>query len=181
MLVWYGHAAEIQFVNVTEASGIRFKHAGGIDLRVVPALVGSGAAWRDYDNNGTLDLYIVNSTAVRPEPGATLPKNVLYRNNGDGTFTDVTDIAGVGDTGWGMGCAFVDYDNDGDPDLYVTNYKANVFYLNRGDGTFKRFTSGQEVSDIQDSGRVLRGAITMPMVSLTFTWATILNIAMNLT
>ena len=61
---------------------------------------------------------------------------------GDGTFTDVTDSAGVGDTGWGMGCAFADYDNDGDADLYVTNYKANVFYLNKGDATFKKFISG---------------------------------------
>ena len=135
-------AAEIEFVDVTEEAGIHFKHAGGIDLRVVPALVGSGAAWCDYDGDGTLDLYIVNSTAVRPEPETILPKNVLYRNNEDGTFTDVTDVAGVGDTGWGMGCAFADYDNDGDADLYVTNYKANVFYLNKGDGTFKRFASG---------------------------------------
>ncbi len=136
-----GHTAEIKFVDVTETAGINFKHAGGIEHRVVPALVGSGAAWRDYDNNGTLDLYIVNSTSVRPEPDTILPKNALYLNNGDGTFTDVTDNAGVGDTGWGMGCAFADYDNDGDPDLYVTNYKANIFYLNKGDGTFKKFTS----------------------------------------
>ena len=142
VLVWDGNTTEIQFIDVTETAGIHFQHAGGIDHRVVPALVGSGAAWRDYDNNGTLDLYIVNSTSVRPEPDTILPKNVLYRNNGDGTFTDVTDIAGVGDTGWGMGCAFADYDNDGDADLYVTNYKANVFYLNKGDATFKKFTSG---------------------------------------
>ena len=141
-LVCNGNTAEIQFIDVTEASGIHFQHAGGIDHRVVPALVGSGAAWRDYDNNGTLDLYIVNSTAVRPEPNTILPTNILYRNNGDGSFTDVTDIAGVGDTGWGMGCAFADYDNDGDADLYVTNYKENVFYLNKGDTTFKKFTSG---------------------------------------
>lgn len=139
---WSGNTAEIQFIDVTETAGIHFQHAGGIDHRVVPALVGSGAAWRDYDNNGTLDLYIVNSTAVRPEPDTILPKNVLYSNNGDGTFADVTEIAGVGDTGWGMGCAFADYDNDGDADLYVTNYKANVFYLNKGDATFKKFTSG---------------------------------------
>ena len=142
LLVCNGYTAEIQFVDVTEESGIHFKHVGGIDHRVVPALVGSGAAWADYDNNGTLDLYIVNSALVRPEPNTILPKNRLYRNNGDGTFTDVTDIANVGDTGWGMGCTFADYDNDGDADLYVTNYKANVFYLNMGDGTFKRYTSG---------------------------------------
>lgn len=136
------HASDIQFVDVTEQAGIRFKHAGGIDLRVVPALVGSGVAWRDYDNDDDLDLYLVNSTAVRPEPGTILPQNALYRNNGDGTFTDVTETAGVGDTGWGMGCAFGDYDNDGDADLYVTNYKANVFYRNDGEGRFKKFSAG---------------------------------------
>ena len=135
-------AATIKFVDVTEHAGIHFTHAGGIDLRVVPALVGSGAAWRDYDNDGWLDLYIVNSALVRAAPDAILPKNALYRNNGDGTFTDITAVAGVGDTGWGMGCAFADYDNDGDADLYVTNYKANLFYRNNGDGTFNRFSSG---------------------------------------
>lgn len=142
MSAFHARAGHIQFVDVTEAAGIHFEHAGGIDLRVVPALVGSGAAWRDYNNDGALDLYIVNSAALRPEPGTILPKNALYRNNGDATFTDVTDTAGVGDTGWGMGCAFADYDNDGDADLYVTNYKANVFYRNNGGGIFKRFSSG---------------------------------------
>ena len=124
--IFSGYASDIQFVDVTEQAGIHFEHAGGIDLRVVPALVGSGAAWCDYDNDGKLDLYIVNSTLVRQTSDAILPKNALYRNNGDGTFTDVTDAAGVGDTGWGMGCAFADYDNDGDADLYVTNYKAKL-------------------------------------------------------
>ena len=136
------HASDIQFVDVTEQAGIQFEHAGGIDMRVVPALTGSGAAWRDYNNDGWLDLYIVNSALVRPAPDAVLPKNALYRNNGDGTFTDVTETAEVGDTGWGMGCAFADYDNDGDPDLYITNYKANQFYRNNGDSTFSRFSSG---------------------------------------
>ena len=140
--IFSSYASDIRFVDVTEQAGIDFEHAGGIDLRVVPALVGSGAAWCDYDNDGKLDLYIANSALVRPEPDAVLPENVLYRNNGDGTFTDVTDTTGVGDTGWGMGCAFADYDNDGDADLYVTNYKANLFYRNNGDGTFKRFSSG---------------------------------------
>ena len=142
VLTLNSYASDIQFVDVTERAGIHFEHAGGINLRVVPALVGSGAAWCDYDNDGWLDLYIVNSALVRPEPDAVLPKNALFRNNGDGTFRDVTEAAGVGDTGWGMGCAFADYDNDGDADLYVTNYKANMFYRNNGDGTFKRFSSG---------------------------------------
>ena len=140
--IFNSYASDIRFVDVTEQAGIHFEHAGGIDHRVVPALVGSGAAWRDYDNDGRLDLYIVNSALVRPAPDAVLPENALYRNNGAGTFTDVTDAAGVGNTGWGMGCAFADYDNDGDADLYVTNYKANQFYRNNGDGTFKRFSSG---------------------------------------
>lgn len=140
--IFSSYGSDIQFVDVTEQAGIGFEHAGGIDFRVVPALVGSGAAWCDYNNDGWLDIYIVNSALVRPAPDAILPKNTLYRNNGDGTFTDVTDAAGVGDTGWGMGCAFADYDNDGDADLYVTNYKANLFYRNNGDGTFKRFSSG---------------------------------------
>ena len=135
-------AADIQFVDVTEQAGIEFEHVGGIEVRVVPGLVGSGAAWRDYDNDGWLDLYIVNSAVVRPTPETVLARNALYRNNGDGSFTDVTEAAGVGDTGWGMGCAFADYDNDGDADLYVTNYKANLFYRNNGDGTFNPFSSG---------------------------------------
>ncbi len=71
------YAADTQFVDVTEQSGIDFKHAGGIDLRVVPALIGSGAAWRDYDNDGWLDLYIANSALASPAPDAVLPKNAL--------------------------------------------------------------------------------------------------------
>ena len=117
--IFNSYAASIRFVDVTEQVGIDFTHVGGIDHRVVPALVGSGAAWRDYDNDGKLDLYLVNSALVRPAPDAVLPKNTLYRNNGDGTFSDVTAAAGVGDTGWGMGCAFADYDNDNDADLYI--------------------------------------------------------------
>ena len=68
------YASDIQFVDVTEQAGIHFVHAGGIDLRVVPALVGSGAAWRDYNNDGKVDLYIANGALVRPAPDAVLPK-----------------------------------------------------------------------------------------------------------
>ena len=78
------HASDIQFVDVTEHAGIQFEHAGGIDMRVVPALTGSGAAWRDYNNDGWLDLYIVNSALVRPAPDAVLPKNSRKRK---GTIT----------------------------------------------------------------------------------------------
>lgn len=126
----------IKFIDVTQESGIKFTHAGGLQEQVIPALVGSGAAFADYNNDNLLDIYIANASIVFPTPSAKLPTNALYRNNGDGTFTDVTEQTGVGDTGWGMGCVFGDYDNDGDLDLYVTNYKPNILYRNNGDGTF---------------------------------------------
>lgn len=89
---------------------------------------GSGTAWADYDNDGDIDLYVVNNEG---DP------NALYRNDGNGLFTDVTDVAGVGDTGYGRAVAWGDYDNDGDLDLYVTNLFSNsLLYNNQGDGTF---------------------------------------------
>ena len=128
--------SKVKFVDVTNEAGIKFNHAGGLQEQVIPALVGSGVAFADYDNDNLLDIYIANASNVYPSPSAKLPTNALYRNNGDGTFTDATEKAGVGDTGWGMGCVFGDYDNDGDLDLYVANYKLNVLYRNNGDGTF---------------------------------------------
>ena len=133
-------AEKPRFVDITTDSGINFKHAGGIDKRVIPAIVGSGAAFADYDNDGDLDLYIVNSS-TKHDTDTEIPSNVLYRNNGNSTFTDVTNEAGVGNPVWGMGAAFADYDNDGDLDLYVTNYKANAFFRNEGSGSFIKFSS----------------------------------------
>ena len=109
--------------------------------------MGGGAAFFDYDNDGFLDLYIVDSGNV---PGITRARphgNVLYRNNGDCTFTDVTELAGVGDTGYGMGVAVADYDNDGDGDLYVTNFGPNALYRNNGDGTFTEVAQAAGVGD----------------------------------
>ena len=97
-----------------------------IKNKLVP-LFGSGGAFADYDNDGDLDIYI-----VRCSPKAEDSNNLLFRNDGNGVFTDVTDVAGVGDTGMGMGCTFADYDNDGDLDLYVTNFGPNVLYRNNG-------------------------------------------------
>jgi len=99
---------------------------------------GWGTTWGDYDNDGDLDLYVVKERGLGGKESA----NVLYRNNGNGTFTDVTGEAGVGCRGNSRGCAFGDYDNDGYLDLYVTNsdYQADVLYRNNGDGTFTDVT-----------------------------------------
>lgn len=135
----------VTFVDATDEAGIRFRHSSGTRSSLLPEDMGSGAAFADIDNDGDLDLYIVNiPRPLMQDVGGvsnpdTLP-NVLYRNNGDGTFTDITDIAGVGDHGYGMGCVFADYDGNGTLDLYVTNYGANVLYRNNGDGTFSDVT-----------------------------------------
>jgi enediyne biosynthesis protein E4 len=108
--------------------------------RQLPETVGAGCAFLDYDNDGWMDVYFVNSG---PSDFYTPPaplKNALYRNNRDGTFTDVTDKAGVAGGKFGMGVAAADYDGDGNVDLYVTNYGPNILYRNNGDGTFTDVT-----------------------------------------
>ncbi|HIP10626.1 MAG TPA: CRTAC1 family protein [Rhodospirillales bacterium] len=130
-------AKSVQYLDVTKEAGITFKHVNGrAGKRYMVETMGTGAAFLDYNNDGYLDIYFVNSAAL---PGGTYdvkPTNVLYRNNGDGTFIDVSLIASVGDTGYGSGCCVGDYDNDGYNDLYVTNFGTNVLYHNNGDGAF---------------------------------------------
>ena len=131
----------VTFVDATDEAGIRFQHSSGTRSSLLPEDMGSGAAFADIDNDGDLDLYIVNiPRPLTQDASVGSETNVLYRNNGDGTFTDITDIAGVGHHGYGMGCVFSDYDSDGNLDLYVTNYGANVLYRNNGDGTFSDVT-----------------------------------------
>jgi hypothetical protein len=102
----------------------------------------------DYDNDGLLDIYLVNSYTVEAAlAGRPRPRAALYRNRGDGTFEDVTDKAGVGDPGWAMGVAVADYDNDGFDDLYVTCFGPNRLYHNRGNGTFEDVTAKAGVGD----------------------------------
>ena len=131
----------VRFVDVTAEAGVTFRHIhGGSGEKYFIETMGTGAVFFDYDNDGDVDLYMVNGALL---PGCELevtPTNVLYRNEGDGTFTDVTQSAGAGDTGYGMGCAAADYDNDGDLDLYVTNFGPNVLYRNNGEGTFTDVT-----------------------------------------
>ena len=127
------------FTEVAVVSGLHFEmRSGGQVKNYIIEAKGGGGAFLDYDGDGWLDIYLVNGSRLEgyPDP-ATAPTNALYRNMGDGTFENYTRTAGVGDTGWGMGCAAADYDNDGDPDLYVTNYGPNILYRNEGNGQFR--------------------------------------------
>ncbi|MHC4323401.1 MAG: CRTAC1 family protein [Planctomycetota bacterium] len=131
------------FTEVTGQAGINFKHSyGDFDLSNIVEGTGAGAMFFDYNGDGWLDIYFVNGCwlkNVNDNRGRTLRgklANSLYRNNKDGTFSDVTEETGVGDTSFGFGCSAADYDKDGDLDLYVLNYGPNVFFRNNGDGTF---------------------------------------------
>jgi len=142
------------FTDVTEQAGIRFKHSyGDHDVSNIVEGTGAGAIFFDYDGDGHLDIYFVNgawTTAINDNRGRTLQgklSNALYRNDGDGTFTDVTVKAGVGDKSFGFGASSADYDGDGDPDLYVLNYGPNVLYRNNGDGTFTDVSAKSGLAD----------------------------------
>src|SRR5918998_6058776 len=108
--------------------------------RQLPETVGAGCAFLDYDNDGWMDIYFVNSGPSDFFTPATALKNALYRNNRDGTFTDVTDKANVTGNTFGMGAAAADYDGDGWQDLFLTSYGRNILYRNNRDGTFADVT-----------------------------------------
>ena len=107
----------------------------------LPETMGSGLAWLDYDRDGWMDLYVVQSGPFPPGRRARSAQDRLFRNRGDGTFEDVTAKAGLKDTAYGMGAFAADYDNDGFVDLYVTNWGGNILYRNEGDGTFADVTA----------------------------------------
>ena len=138
----------IQFVDVTQEAGIHWKHVDGRSgQKYFMETLGSGAAFFDYDADGDPDLYFVNGAPLPGYVSQEIPANCLYQNNGDGTFTDITEKAGVGDTGYGHGCAVGDYNNDGKLDLYVTNYGVNRLYRNNGDGTFTEVAESAGVTE----------------------------------
>ena len=129
----------IQFTNVTRASGIQFTHfKGNKGISINLEEFGPGVCVADFDGDGWPDIYFVNGRDLYGRGIKT--QNALYHNNGDGTFTDVTAGAGVPGTGFGLGCVWGDYDNDGHPDLFITQYGPNVLYHNNGDGTFSDVT-----------------------------------------
>ncbi|HET9374278.1 MAG TPA: CRTAC1 family protein, partial [Chthoniobacterales bacterium] len=135
----YVEGAPIIFKDVTHASGLdRFHHRSGTpEKSTIIEVPGSGVALLDYDNDGWLDIYLLNGSTVAALQGhEPAPKAMLFHNNHDGTFTDVTAKAGVANERWGFGVAVGDYDNDGWPDIYVANYGKNRLYHNNHDGTF---------------------------------------------
>ena len=153
----------VRFTDVTAELGIEFRHINGESGKkyfIEP--IGSGVALFDFDNDADLDIYFVNGGDLPGISSSIPPTNRLYRND-DGAFTDITDTASVGDTGYGLGCCVGDYNNDDFTDLYVTNYGPNVLYLNNGDGTFtdvaatagvdgNQFSSGCAFVDVDADG-----------------------------
>jgi hypothetical protein len=130
--------APLRFTNEARRAGLTARNVSGDDThkKYLPELNGSGVAFIDYDNDGLPDIFLVNGTRALPASSDPTPSSHLYRNNGDGTFTDVTDKAGVGSSGWGQGACVGDYDNDGWDDVFVTYYGHNRLFHNNRDGTF---------------------------------------------
>jgi len=133
----------IRFVDMAERSGIHFVHDNAATpQKYLIETMGAGCGWIDYNNDGFMDFYLVNGAATPIYTPKQLLRSALYRNNGDGSFTDVTAKAGVGaEDLFGMGVAVGDYDNDGFPDLYVLGYNRCILYHNNGDGTFTDVTA----------------------------------------
>ncbi|MBU6401122.1 MAG: VCBS repeat-containing protein [Verrucomicrobia bacterium] len=140
------------FEDVTAKAGIQFTHQF-CDTRIANIIEsnGAGAVIFDYDNDGLMDIYLVNSGPLagvtHATPGTVRQPNRLYHNRGDGTFEDVTEKAGVAGAGYGVAAVAADYDNDGHTDLYVVNIGRSILYHNRGDGTFEDVTDKAGVAN----------------------------------
>jgi hypothetical protein len=148
-------APTIRFEDIAQKAGIHFVAENSpTPEKHQPETMLAGVALFDYDGDGLLDIYLVNG-AEMPSLVKTGPKyyNRLYHNNGDGTFTDVTERAGVAGTGYGMGVAVGDYDNDGRPDLFLANVNGNQLFHNNGDGTFTDVTAKAGLSGATYKGR----------------------------
>jgi enediyne biosynthesis protein E4 len=152
LLIAYGVVATPTFTDVTGTAGIRFKHnSGAAGKKFLPETMGSGVAFLDVDNDGWQDLLFVQSMNWRAGGGAPKQANpsypALYRNNQNGTFTDVTKTAGLAIEMYGLGVAAADYDNDGDTDIYITALGPNRLFRNNGKGVFEDVTTRAGVGD----------------------------------
>ena len=159
----------VSFLDVGRESGLNVKtiFGGEHKNKYLLETTGCGVAFYDYDNDGWLDIFLVNGTRLEGFPAGQEPISRLFKNNRDGTFTDVTLKAGVAHSGWGQGVCVGDYDNDGNDDLFVTYFGKNVLYHNNGDGTFtdvsakagvagsgKRWNTGCAFVDYDRDGRL---------------------------
>jgi len=128
----------VSFIDVAHDAGLNAKtiFGGEHKNKYLLETTGCGVAFYDYDNDGWLDIFLVNGTRLEGFPAGSEPVNHLFKNNRDGTFTDVTDKAGLRHSGWGQGVCVGDYDNDGNDDLFITYFGKNVLYHNNGNGTF---------------------------------------------
>lgn len=155
--LWLGTSQSVgqetlSFHSLTD-TGINFQHTDGSSGQhyVVEPFTG-GLAIFDFDNDGLEDVYFLNGSPLPGTTVQTLPRNRLFRNLGDWRFEDVTQTAGVGDTGYGMGVAAADFDNDGDLDLSISNFGPNAFYVNNGDGTFIECANAIGLDDLAEFG-----------------------------
>jgi hypothetical protein len=141
---------QVSFIDIARTAGLAFTHDNAASPeKYLIETMGSGCGWLDYDQNGLFDIYLVNGAATRLYSPTRPLRSALYKNNGDGSFTDVTEHAGVGAEGlFGMGVAVGDYDNDGFPDLFVLGYGRCILYHNNGDGTFSDVTPRAGVGNV---------------------------------
>ena len=153
LLALAAQSGALSFTDITERAGL--SHARNIsgspeNKQFLLEEMGGGAAFFDYDNDGWLDIFLVNGTTLDASDRSAAPTSFLFHNNRDGTFTDVSAKAGLTHSGWGQGCCVGDYDNDGFDDLFVSYFGRNVLYHNNGDGTFTDVTEKAGVAGSSD-------------------------------
>jgi FG-GAP-like repeat len=139
----------IRFTNVTAQTGITFKHVSSPEKKFIIESMSGGAALFDYDNDGLLDIYLINSPTVATAANPRSARSELWRNKGNGTFADVTEKSGLGYPGWGMGVCTGDFNSDGREDVYVACFGPDHLYQNNGDGTFTDVTERARVNDLR--------------------------------
>ena len=161
-----------KLVDITASTGIHFDHLSSPEAKFIAESMSGGVALIDYDGDGWPDIYFTNAQSVDMALHGVKARSALYHNNHDGTFTDVTDKAGVGYPCWAMGASVGDYNNDGRPDLLVTCLNGVVLYRNNGDGTFTDVTKAAAWPAIPAGPRARLSEIMTAMAGPTFSYPT---------